>query len=168
MLVRSIAIQRVAEKALGMLICSRAGVGKTTAIRYLAGKIGGGENPLRVAVVDERCEFNLNSYSGAMVDILRGYRRAVGVDIAIRAISSEVLIVDEIGTREDSDALLGAIGAGVVVIATAHGDDIESVKGREYIKRLCDAGLFDTYVAINRINGQLSLSISDNEARGSD
>lgn len=149
------------KKRSGMLICSPAGCGKTTAIRYLAGKIGGGESPMRVAVVDERCEFDLSSYSGAMVDVLRGYRRAVGVEIAIRTISAEVLIVDEIGTREDSDALLGAVGAGVTVIATAHGRGAEEARKRECIKTLCDAGLFDTYAVISRENGQFFLNVSD-------
>lgn len=149
------------KKRAGMLICSRAGCGKTTAIRYLAHRLGTGDAPMRVVVVDERCEFDTLYYKDAMVDILRGYKRALGVDIAIRTMSAEILIVDEIGTDEDADALLGAIGAGVTVIATAHGNNVSDVLGRGYVKRLCDAGLFDTYAVIRRKNGTFTLDITE-------
>ena len=114
----------------GMLVCARAGGGKTTAIRTLARLIGSGERPRRVVVVDERCEFDSSEYIGAHVDIMRGYRRALGVGIALRTMSAEVLIVDEISNAEDSRAMLDAIGAGVTVIATAHAESIDDAMRR--------------------------------------
>jgi stage III sporulation protein AA len=134
----------------GMLICSRAGEGKTTAIRSLARLIGSGERPLRVAVVDERCEFDLSEYVGSHVDILRGYRRSLGVDIAIRTMTAEVIVVDEISSREDSRALLSALGAGVSVIATAHADGLDSALRREYIREMVTEGLFESCCSIKR------------------
>lgn len=143
----------------GMLICSGAGEGKTSTIRALARLIGSGESPLRVVVVDERCEFDSSRYTGAHVDILRGYRRALGVDIAIRTLSAEVIIVDEVSAREDALAMLGAIGAGVTVIATAHARSLADAMRREYIKALVDEGLFDTVCVILRQNGRFSFDL---------
>lgn len=140
----------------GMLICSAAGEGKTSTLRALAGIIGSGQSPLRVVVVDERCEFIPSSYSGAHVDILRGYRRSLGVDIAIRTLSAEVLIVDEISSREDAAAMLSAIGAGVTVIATAHAHSLADAMRREYIRELVRSRLFDTVCVISRQNGMFS------------
>ena len=134
----------------GMIICSRAGEGKTTAIRALARLIGSGERPRRVVVVDERCELDPSEYLGSHVDILRGYRRALGVDIAVRTMSAEVLIVDEISSLDDSHAMIGALGAGVRVIATAHAASLGDAMKREYVYRLVNAGLFENACIIKR------------------
>ena len=143
----------------GMLICSRAGEGKTTAIRSLAGLIGSGNDARRVVVVDERCEFDMWKYTHAHVDVLRGYKKSLGVDIAIRTMSAEVLVLDEISSREDSAALLGALGAGVEVIATAHADSYESVLKRDYVRELVNSGLFRSVCTIKREGTVYSFSV---------
>lgn len=140
----------------GMLICSSAGEGKTTAIRSLARLIGSGENPRRVVVVDERCEFDPTEYKGAHVDVLSGYRRALGVDIALRTMSAEVLIVDEISTPDDADAMLGSLGAGVTVIATLHARSLSDAMKRDYVKRMIDGGLFESICLISRAEEHFS------------
>ena len=145
----------------GMLICSRAGEGKTTAIRSLAGLIGSGERPRRVVVVDERCEFDPEEYSHSHVDILRGYRRATGVDIAVRTMSAEVLIVDEISTSEDSYAMLSALGAGVDVIATTHAVSLESAFARECVRGLIKEGLFGRICVIKRAGTRFCFSVRE-------
>ena len=143
----------------GMLICSPAGQGKTTAIRSLARLIGSGREAKRVVVVDERCEFDPSEYCDAHVDILRGYRRAVGVDIAIRTMSAEVLIVDEISSFEDAKAMMSALGAGVTVIATAHADSLIGAAKRAYIRELMLGGLFDS-VCIIRGGAEFSYQLT--------
>lgn len=143
----------------GMLICSGAGEGKTTAIRALTGLIGSGELPRRVVVADERCEFNPLEYEGAHVDILRGYKRALGVDIAIRTMSAEVLIVDEISSREDAIAMLASVGAGVTVIATVHARSLADAVKRDYVATLINGGLFESVAIISRREGNFSYKI---------
>ena len=135
----------------GMLICSAAGEGKTTAIRSLARLIGSGAGARRVVVVDERMEFDPTAYRDAQVDVLRGYRRSLGVDIAIRTMSAEILIVDEISTAEDADAMLSALGAGVTVIATTHARSLADAMRRDYVKRLVMGGLFDSVCIVKRV-----------------
>ena len=134
----------------GILICSPAGGGKTTALRALARLIGSGERPRRVVVVDERCELDPCDYTDAHVDILRGYKRSLGVDIAIRTMSAEVLMVDEISSLDDATAMLGALGAGVTVIATAHADSLDGAMKRDYIRELAEGGLFLSACVITR------------------
>ena len=145
----------------GMLVCSRAGVGKTTAIRALASMAGSGTAAKRVVVVDERCEFDLGAYKGCTVDILRGYKRGLGIEIAIRSMVADIVIVDEIGNERDSDALMLAIGAGVSVLATAHGDDIKAIYRKREIARLIDAPLFTSYAVITSSQGGRDLKLGD-------
>ncbi len=132
----------------GLLVCSPAGGGKTTFLRAFAKSIG--RENTRVAVVDERREFDLYSYRDCTVDILSGYKRALGVEIAIRTMSCEVLIADEISSDEDARALSGAVGVGVSVIATAHGNKISDILKRDYIYKLVKSGLFSHYVLISK------------------
>lgn len=143
----------------GMLICSRAGVGKTTAIRALARLIGSGEKARRVVVVDERCEFDVASYSDAHVDVLLGYRRALGVDIAIRTMSAEVLIVDEISSFDDARAMLSSVGAGVTVIATVHADSLSDAVKRDYVRELVEGGLFRCVCVLERDGATVSYKL---------
>lgn len=143
----------------GMLVCSPAGHGKTTAIRSLAKLIGLGRAAKRVVVVDERCEFLPEKYADAHVDILRGYRRSLGVDIAIRTMSAEVIIVDEISSPEDAAAMMSAVGAGALVIATVHASDLNGAIGRKYVKELVDGGLFGSVCVIKREGDEFSFSL---------
>ena len=143
----------------GMLICSMAGGGKTTAIRSLAKLIGTGRDARRVVVADERCEFSPSDYTDAHVDILRGYKRALGIDIAIRTMTAEILIVDEISAKEDAMAMLSALGAGVTVIATAHAESLEGAMKREYISELVRCGMFESVCVIERRDDDFSYSL---------
>lgn len=145
----------------GMLIASAAGVGKTTAIRAMAAMAGSRRSARRVVVVDERCEFDPSLYRDCTVDILRGYKRRCGIEIAIRTMSADIIIVDEIGNGEDCDALMLAVGAGVGVVATAHGDDLRSLCKRIPIGRLVEAGLFSSYALITVEEGDRKITLGD-------
>ncbi len=136
----------------GMLIYSPPGVGKTTALRTLVGMIAGGKEASQVVVVDERCEFIPEEYRLASVDILRGYRRAEGIEIALRVMSADVICVDEIGAAHEAGAILESLNSGVRFIATAHAASYEELNRRVNIKTLLDAGVFDVFVGLTLKN----------------
>ena len=131
----------------GMLIYSPPGVGKTTALRSLASGISQGKDSKRVVVVDERMEFPLEEFSGCRVDILRGYKRREGIEIATRTMSAEVIIIDEIGA-DDSVAILDVIRCGVPIIATAHASTFDEVMSRTALKRLIECSAFELFLGI--------------------
>ena len=142
----------------GMLIISPPGGGKTTVLRSLAGYIG---RHRRTVIADERCEFDPEDYKGRHVDILRGYKRATGIEIAVRTMSAEVIMCDEIFTDADTEAALGAQGAGVTVIATAHGTDISGVTKRRAVRTLIDAGMFSSLVTVVRTAGKFGYTYEE-------
>ena len=144
--------------SVGMLIYSPPGVGKTTALRTLAGRIGSGRSPKRVAVIDERREFVERDYDGCEVDILKGYRKGEGIEIATRTVSPEVIMLDEIGAS-DAAAVLGALRCGVPVIATAHASSLEELYSRSPLSPLLGCGAFDVFVGILRVGGCYSLTV---------
>ncbi len=142
----------------GLLIYSPPGVGKTTALRSLVAYIGSlGEE---VVVVDERCEFVKNDYRTASVDILRGYRREVGMEIALRTLSPSVIAVDEIGKLSEAEAMLESLNSGVRVIATAHSATLEMLRTRPNMKPFFENRIFDSFVGINLVDKKREYKIS--------
>ena len=144
-----------------LLILAPPSGGKTTALRSLASLIGRGSGLCRVVVVDERFEFDPSDYVGATVDILQGYRRGVGTEIAVRTMSPDVLLVDEICSVEDAEAIRTAVGVGIPLIATAHGTGMESVLARGYLSGLVVDGCFSRFCSIKREAGGFVISMPE-------
>mgnify|MGYP004658044409 CR=1 FL=1 len=139
----------------GVLVYSPPGVGKTTLIRSVAARLAAGRDARRVAVVDERGEL-APGLAGAelCIDILAGYPKTRGIEIATRTLGAEVIVCDEIGARGDADAVAAAQGGGVPLIATTHAGSIRELMGRQGIALLHGMGAFGAYVGIKRARGK--------------
>ena len=143
----------------GMLIYSLPGEGKTSALRALAAAIGR-KSGLRVAVIDERREFMPEDYDDVAVDILSGYSKERGLEIALRTLSPEVIIIDEIGNSSEADALLSVGRGGVPIIASAHAASFDEVVRKASVARLRDAGYFKVYARLYREGNRFLHDIS--------
>jgi stage III sporulation protein AA len=98
-------------------------------LRLVSDEIG-----LKVSVVDERSEI-ASCYKGIpqnnvglRSDIYDCCPKVEGIMLMIRAMSPQVVAVDEIGGEEDVDALMRAKHAGIRLIATMHGEGIEDIR----------------------------------------
>lgn len=137
----------------GVLIYAPPAVGKTTLLRAVAARMAGGEDPVRVAVVDTRGELAEDGRTGALLDILSGYPRGVGVSIATRTLSAQLIVTDEIGDLDEARELLAAQSAGVALLASAHAASLEELLARPAARLLHDAHVFGAYVGIARRAG---------------
>lgn len=144
----------------GMLIYSPPGVGKTTALRSLARSVGGGRRPMRVCVVDERCEFYEGDYSGFEVDILRGYKRREGIEIATRTLSADLIMIDELGAA-DCDSILDVVRCGIPLVATAHADSAEEIRSKPALTELLSCSAFSVLVGISLSDGEYKLRVDE-------
>lgn len=128
-----------------ILIIGTAGSGKTTYLRDLCRLIG---NQQRTALIDERGELAAVQRGipkhdvGLMTDILDGYPRSAGILTALRVMTPEYIICDEISTQEDVQAVLQAYGCGVQFAASCHAGSIEDLRRRTIIRPLLETGIF--------------------------
>ena len=149
----------------GMLIYAPPGVGKTTALRELVARLAAKPYCLRVAVVDTRFEI-CGGLSGDMtMDALSGYPRAKGMETALRTLSPQLIVCDEIGSFEDSEAVRNSFGSGVATVVTTHGISVDEVKKKPYIRELCDMGVFSHIVGLERRGNDYLLSVYMNDRK---
>ena len=139
------------SKKCGALIYSPPGLGKTTALRSLITSLSALGK--RVAVIDERCE--LSGAYGA--DVLSGYRRTVGIELAIRTLNPEVIVIDEIG-KDEADGVRRSLLCGVPVIATAHAGSRAEILAKPWLKEMIKDGAFDTLAGLSASGIEITLA----------
>ena len=135
----------------GLLLYSPPGGGKTTALRCLARTLSSGEKPMRVVIVDTRGELSAGlSGRGLCLDILSGYPRREGIEIAARSMGAEIVICDEICGEDEARIIMETGAGGVPLLASAHAADLEGLLSRSDMKCLHRAGVFCAYVRVDR------------------
>ena len=138
--------------------------GKTTVLRDLIRLASEGSAADRlpgqkVAVVDERSELAgcaggvPQRQVGPRTDVLDACPKAEGMMLLVRAMSPQVLAVDEIGGATDAVAVREACYAGVAVLATAHGGNYAEVAARPGLAALLNEGAFARTVTLGRSRG---------------
>jgi stage III sporulation protein AA len=133
--------------------------GKTTLIRDVTRLIATGWRnvaAMKVGVIDERSEIGASIKGipqhalGPRTDVMDACPKAEGMMMMIRSMSPDVLVVDEIGSRKDVDALLEAINAGVTVICSIHGRDLAELRRRPSLTTLFQQKVFERFVMLER------------------
>lgn len=135
----------------GTLIAGPPGCGKTTVLRDIARQISYGYlgRYIKVVIVDERGEIGAvhcgepQNELGPCCDILDGYPKGEGILIAIRCLSPDVIICDEIGKIEEIEAIEQGLNAGAIIIASIHVSNKIEIYKKVQINKLIDTGAFE-------------------------
>ncbi len=134
----------------GVLICGRAGSGKTTLLRDFIRRLSNGGK--RVSVIDSRGEISaaykgvLNNDLGANTDVLLGYRKEQGIEIALRTLYPNIIAFDEIGTLAEAEKVKACLYGGADIITTAHLGDVSQLKKRSVTEKLLSEDAVKTVV----------------------
>jgi Uncharacterized protein conserved in bacteria len=130
----------------GLLIAGEPSSGKTTFLRDLAQNLSFGRmcNPKRIALIDERFEIESIFDLGPCADVLKGCPKKEGILMALRSLSPEMIICDEISSRE-IESIKSAIVCGVPVIGTIHAGERDLHKEGN-LKEILKAGAFETVI----------------------
>ncbi|WP_057911768.1 stage III sporulation protein AA [Peribacillus muralis] len=147
--------------------------GKTTVLRDIARMISSGNEkrgiaPQKVGIVDERSEIAGCVHGvpqlefGTRLDVLDGCPKAEGMMMMIRSMSPDVLVVDEIGRAEDTQAVLEAVNAGIKLMITTHGHTLDEIKKRPFIAQIVKQNIFERYIELQRTKtGMRSYKVLD-------
>lgn len=144
----------------GALLISPPKLGKTTILRDLARKLSAAG--LRAVVVDERNEIaavrdgRILNEIGVLTDVISGAPKSEGIMHAIRSLSPQVIICDEIGSAKETEKMTYAMNCGVPVIASCHGDSIERVRAREGFEKLFSSGAVEIAAVIGPEVGKIN------------
>ncbi len=145
----------------GILVVAPPGGGKTTFLKDFICMASTGTYAKRVAVVDTREEL-VPDTAGDFVSVLYGYPRGEGLEIALRTLSPEVLVCDEIGTRE-MHAVNEIIHCGIPLIASIHGSALTQVGQRDIIEAWLSSGAFGFLITIGMKDGQRCIEVKELE-----
>lgn len=152
------------DRVYNTLIVSPPKCGKTTILRDISRNISNGM-PIesfkgkKVSIIDERSEI-ASSFNGIpqldvgiRTDILDNCLKKDGMLMAIRSLSPEIIICDEIGTVGEIEALNMAFNSGVNIIVTIHGYNIEDIYARDVFKPLIENCILERIVILSNKKG---------------
>ncbi len=140
----------------GVLIAGAPASGKTTILRDIARCLSSGESCriMRTVVIDERGEIagtchGIPSNDLGLCDILNGYPKGEGIVQAVRALSPQVIVCDEIGDADDLQNVSRGFNAGAFMIASVHASSYEELCRRSFAPFLKTCGAFRTVVILD-------------------
>lgn len=140
------------------IIISPPRCGKTTLLRDIVRQLSNGTDHIRarsIGLVDERSEIAAcymgvpQNDVGTRTDVLDCCPKAEGMLMLIRSMSPEVIVVDEIGKKEDLEAIKYVISSGCSVICTVHGSDVESLSDKEILREMLSEGVFEQAIILS-------------------
>ncbi len=128
-----------------LLIAGPPSSGKTSMLRDVARMIASPPFRYRVTVVDERGEIaGLGGLENA--DVLCAIPKPIGILQAVRTLAPDVIVVDELGTLAEVEAITENLHAGVPAIATAHCRNIGEALRRPAVRLALKRGIFEKIV----------------------
>lgn len=150
------------------LIVSKPGVGKTTILRDLVRRISNGIEQinfqgLNVGLVDERGEIAAmykgvaQNDIGMRTDVLSNVKKDKGMKLLIRSMAPRVIAADEIGSKEDVEAIKEAVCSGIKGIFTAHGSSLDDISINPSIKDLLMSHVIERIIFLDskKIKGEI-------------
>jgi stage III sporulation protein AA len=130
--------------------------GKTTMLRDLTRRLSGGfcGYYYKTVIIDERGEIaavhrgNAGNDLGLNCDVLSAYPKGKGIFTALRSLSPEIIICDEVGDMDEIDAIVSGLNSGVKFAVSLHASSREELLSRPQLRKLLLTFAFDDVVLL--------------------
>ena len=136
----------------GMLVVGEPDSGKTTLLRQIVFALE--QLHCAAAVVDERGELFPAGHTlrPAAVDVLAGVPKAAAVQMALRTLGPQVIVLDELVSLEETQALEQGFFGGVDFVASVHAAGVEDAFRRPQVRYLQQHGMLRVLVLLRGRN----------------
>ncbi|MDS0527329.1 stage III sporulation protein AA [Clostridium sp. SHJSY1] len=145
------------KRVFNTIIISPPKCGKTTILRDITRSLS--DFGKKISIIDERSEIAASFMGvpqmkvGIRTDVLDNCLKSEGMIMAIRSLSPEVLICDEIGTLKDIESLHMAFNSGVNIIVTLHGYSIEDLFNRKVFESIISDNILERVIILGNSKG---------------
>lgn len=152
------------NRVLNTIIISPPRCGKTTLLRDITRNLSEGISKInlkgkKVSVIDERSEI-CGCYNGVPqmnvgihTDVFDNCPKADGIMMAIRSMSPEIIVCDEIGTLRDMESIIMALNSGVNLITSIHGFGVEDLYNRTVYRDVIENNVFNIAIVLSARDG---------------
>lgn len=131
----------------GVAVAGEPDSGKTTILRQMSVFVSGLGRA--VTVIDERNEFfGAEKKPPVLLDRLAGLPKAEAVQMALRTLAPQVVVLDELGSMDEVMALEQGFFSGVDFIISIHASDLKEALQRPQIRYLKERGMIHTMILL--------------------
>lgn len=151
-------------KLKNLLIVGPPSSGKTTMLRDLAFQLSSGRMGKyhKICVVDERKELFPSQQDirtlGPNTDVLLGFPKGKGISMAVRTLSPDVIICDEMGTPEEASEVLNGVNCGTKFALSIHADNVEELKNKKVFKEFFELNAIDKIIFLTDASSPCKIS----------
>lgn len=142
-----------------IIVAGLPGCGKTTFLRDYARLISNGYSGAykKVSIIDERKEIASGFDVGINTDVLFGFKKAKGIEIATRTLSPDLIICDEIGSMEELEKIRHSFSTGVNFAVSIHLKNAEDIFSNKMTDELIKTGQFDFIVILKSYTDEFEI-----------
>ncbi|MBO5935777.1 MAG: hypothetical protein J6Q94_09855 [Clostridia bacterium] len=133
----------------GIIIAGAPCTGKTTVLKGFASEISSlyRFGYMKTVLIDER--FEMGCVRGLNCDVLCGFPKTEGIMHAIRVLSPEIIVCDEVVSMCDAESIIKGCYSGVKFVVSIHVGAYKDIFLRPISKKLTDSGFFDYVVFLD-------------------
>lgn len=139
------------QRLRNILIVGPPNCGKTTMLKDIAYQLSSGRmgKYYKVCIVDERNEISASDFSGPNTDVLSGFMKDKGITIAMRTLSPDFIICDEISGTNEVLKIIEGMNSGIKFVLSLHSSDLEELKRKKTFNILVNEADFDSVVLMS-------------------
>lgn len=154
------------NKLPSIIVAAPPGGGKTTFLRDFARLLSGGfnNNYRKVCIIDERNEIACCTSSGDFADIgpntdvVCGFPKAIGIENAVRSLSPEMIVCDEISSLKEIEAMKNGFLSGAAFAVSVHAGSMRQLMNKKLLRDLVDTGEFEYIVFLEKYTDEFEIT----------